>query len=161
MVRRTAKGNDQEPEQKQFDLPSEKEHLFQVVDVYDSTNSPGNMDLDADTVCAKLEVVGGSEEGRTMLNRMTLDDNGKGFWATKLFLKAISEPYKGEEFPIDTDNWQARQFYATVVHNGKYANIKKFNFEKLIDQATPKSDLQQDTGHKEPEEEIQWDEDMK
>jgi len=38
--------------------------------------------LDELTVCAKLEVVGGEEDGRTMLNRMTLDDspNAKGFW---------------------------------------------------------------------------------
>ena len=140
MVQRNAKGNNEEPEQKKFEMPSQKEHLFQVVEVYDQRNSPGKMELDADTVCAKLEVCGGDEEGRTMLNRMTLDDDGKGFWATKLFLKSICEPYKceeGKKFPIDTDNWAGKQFYATVVYNKGFANIKEYNFDKMVEQSVP------------------------
>ena len=133
MVKRTASGKE-EPEQMKFENPSEKEHLFQCVDIFDSSNSPGNMELDADTVCAKLEVVGGDEEGRTVLNRMTLDDNGKGFFATRLFLKACGLEYKGDNFPIDTEQWAGKQFYATVVHKGKYANIKEFNFDKMVEQ---------------------------
>lgn len=134
MVKRNAKATDQEPDQKSFDLPSEKEHLFQCTDVFDMQNKPANFEItDPDIVYAKLEVVGGEEEGRTILNRLNLDDSFKGFFATRLFLKAIGEPYKGSDFQIDTENWVGRQFYATVVHNGKYANIKEYNFEKLVD----------------------------
>lgn len=140
MVIRNVKGSENEPEQKAFDLPSEKEHLFQVVDwLPDFAEDP-------DVVFAKLEVVGGNEEGRTMLNRMTLNDEAKGFWATRLFLKAIGEQYKGTNFEVDTDHWIGRQFYATVVHNGKYANIKEYNFEKKVEQfdkpiAPPKDEI--------------------
>ncbi len=82
MVKRTASAKDEEPEQMAFEMPSEKEHLFQVADIFDKNNSPEKLVLDELTVCAKLEVVGGEEDGRTMLNRMTLDDspNAKGFW---------------------------------------------------------------------------------
>ena len=147
MVQRNARGNDQEPEQKAFDNPSEKEHLFQVTDVLpDFSNDP-------DIVFAKCEVVGGDEEGRTLLNRLSLDDTWKGFFGTRLFLKAIGEPYKGTEFPIDTENWVGKQFYATVVHNGKYANIKEYNFEKMVEQqhiGKPKVEKKPD--------EVAWDE---
>lgn len=136
MVKRTYNLDDNEPEQKAFDLPSAKEHLFQVVDVFDINNQVGNMKLDDNTVAAKCEVVGGEEEGRTLLQRMSLDENWKGFFATRLFLKAIGESYKGAGLEIDTDRWIGRQFYATVIHNGKYANIKEFNFEKKIEQVS-------------------------
>src|SRR3990167_6093303 len=126
MVKRTASTNENEPEQKIFDLPSEKEHLFQVVDIL-------MIDPNPDFVHVKSEVVGGEEEGRTILNRLGLDCKWKGFFATRLFLKAIGEPYKGNEFIIDTDQWPVRQYYATIVHNGKYANIEKYNFKKLVD----------------------------
>lgn len=135
MVKRTASGYSEEPEQKQFLLPSEKEHLFQVTDVDEE------MSGDPDIVFIKCEVVGGDEEGRSLLQRLSLDDSFKGFFATRLFLKAIDEPYKGDNFPIDTENWIGRQFYATVIHNGKYANIKEYNFEKKIEQfKMPKSE---------------------
>jgi hypothetical protein len=138
MVKRTASGSEQEPEQKEFLVPSEREHLFQVIDVIDlDSDETGKMNLDPDTVVVKCEVVGGDEAGRTLLQRLSLDDKWKGFFATRLFLKAIGEQYKGEQFPIDTDNWQAKQFYATVVHNGKYANIKEYNFDKKIEQVKP------------------------
>jgi hypothetical protein len=161
MVQRTARASNDEPEQKSFDLPSEKEHLFQVVDVYDFDNNPYNFDLGPDEVIAKCEVVSGEESGRTLLNRMSLTSEWKGFFATRLFLKAIGEPYKGDEFPIDTDNWQARQFYATVVHNKSktdkvYANIKEFNLDKIVDQA-PVPKIESAPTSK-PEEEIAWDE---
>lgn len=131
MVRTTANGKD-EPEQMSFELPSEKEHLFQVVDVDE------DLDPDPDIVYVKCEVVGGDEEGRSLLQRLSLDDGWKGFFATRLFLKAIGEQYKGEQFPIDSENWIGRQFFATVKHTkGKektYANIDQYNFEKLVEQ---------------------------
>ena len=139
MIKRSASAQD-EPEQKQFDNPSEKEHLFQVTDIYTQQDHPDGFDIDdPDIVFAKLEVVGGDEEGRTILNRLSLDDSWKGFFATRLFLKAIGEEYKGENFPIDTERWSGKQFYATVVHNpGKndkvYANIKEYNFVKVVEQ---------------------------
>src|SRR4029079_12648504 len=135
MVKRTYDLPEEEREQSSFQKPSEREHLFQVVDVYDSTNAPGKMVLDDNTVCAKLEVIGGEEEGRTMLNRLSLDQDWKGFFATRLFLKAIGESYKGTGLEVDTDRWIGRQFYATVIHAGdnkQYANIDEYNFEKVI-----------------------------
>ena len=153
MVKRTASYDENEPEQKQFLKPSEKEHLFQVVEVYDSFNPVGRMKLDNDTVCVKCEVVGGEEEGRTLLNRLSLDENFRGFFATRLFLKAIGEPYKGKDFVIDTENWIGREFYATVFHNKEYANINEYNFEKLADNAH----IVKEENKRLPEE-VAWDE---
>lgn len=136
MVQRNAKSNEEEPEQKTFELPTEKEHRFQVVDVIEDISD------DPDIVHVKLEVSGGEEEGRTTLNRISLDDSWKGFFNTRLFLKAIAEKYKGEEFPIDTDNWIGREFFATIAHNkadnGKtYANIDQYSFDKIIEKSAP------------------------
>jgi hypothetical protein len=87
------------------------------------------MVLDENTVCVKLEVAIGDELGRTMLQRCSLDPTWKGFFATRMFLKAIGEPYKGD-IDIDTDRWIGRQAYVNVVHNGQYANVADYNFEK-------------------------------
>ncbi len=133
-MKRTYNTDQNEPEQKKFDLPSEKEHLFQVVEIYTDQDDMGKkLRLDSDTVSAKCEVSGGEEEGRTLLQRLTLDDRNKGFWATRLFLKATGQDYKGE-ISIDTDMWHGLQFYATVKHNGEYANIDQYNFDKKIEQ---------------------------
>lgn len=136
MVKRQANAGDTEPEKLEFEMPSAKEHLLQVVDIIDNSGD-NKFHLDDNTVIAKLEVVGGEEEGRTMLCRLSLDDSWKGFFATRLFLKAIGEEYKGS-ITIDTDRWSGRQFYANVVHNeskGKtYANIDTFNFDKVVEQ---------------------------
>lgn len=140
MVKRTYNLPNEEPEQQAFEKPSEKEHLFQVTDIYDITNQPKGFNLDSDTVSLKLEVCDGEEEGRTLLNRLTLDQKGKGFFATRLFLKAVGESYKGDNLQIDTDMWAGLQFYATVVHNGKYANIKEYNFDKRVEQVVKKVD---------------------
>lgn len=140
MVKRTASASDKEPEQSSFDIPSEGEHLLQVVDVYTQLEHPDGFTInDPDLVFARMEVVGGNEEGRSMLNRMSLDDTYKGFFATRLFLKAIGQPYKGEQFVIDTDEWIGKQCFAKIVHNegreGKvFANIKEYNFEKQVEQ---------------------------
>ena len=161
MVRRTASGKE-EPDQKQFDLPSEIEHLFQVSDTYDIDNKPDNFRIDdPDIVFAKCEVVGGGEEGRTILIRCCLDDSRKEFFFTRMFLKVIGCEYKGDNFPINSDEWQGRQFYATPTHTkdkntGKtYANIKEYNFDKLIKQE--KIELKKN----DKEEEIAWDEKQK
>lgn len=141
MVKRTATANNEEPEQKAFELPSEKEHLFQVTDVYTQEEHPEGFKIsDPDIVFAKLEVVGGDEEGRTILNRLSLDDQYKGFFATRLFLKANGLEYKGDQFAIDTEEWIGRQFYATVVHKDGFANIGKYNFEKVVEQFKTKKD---------------------
>ncbi len=145
MVKRTATAHE-EPNQSSFKIPSEGEHLFQVVDFLDSN--------DPNIVLVKAEVVGGEEEGISLINRLSLDDNWKGFFATRLFLKAVGEEYKGENFTIDTDNWVGKQFYATVIHSeykGKtYANIDEYNYEKKIEQYS-KSPVKG--------EEVQWDDD--
>lgn len=138
MVKRTyTKDFNEEPDQKKFDLPSEKEHLLNVTNVFTSEDNPFKNGLPEDVVSAQLEVVGGEEEGRTLLCRMTLNENDRGFFATRLFLKGIGEEYKGSGLSIDTDRWIGRQAYATVVHNGNYANIGEFNFDKKIEQYKP------------------------
>ena len=138
MVKRTySKDYNEEPEQQGFEKPSEKEHLFNVTDLFTSDDNPFEKGLPEDIVAAKLEVVGGDEEGRTILQRLNLAEDGKGFFATRLFLKAIGEPYKGGGLKLDTDRWIGRQFYATVVHNGQYANISEYNFDKKIEQYKP------------------------
>ena len=134
MVKKIFNGGADEPDKKSFKKPSAKEHLFQVVDVYTSKDNPFKNGLPEDKVAVKCGVVGGEEEGRTLLQRLSLDENSKGFFATKIFLKAIGEPYKGENIDLDTDRWVGRQFYATVIHDGDYANIADYNFDKLIDQ---------------------------
>ena len=134
MVKRTINADNNEPEQKEFDRPTEKEHLFQVTDIFDYTSEMGQkLALNDTTVSIKLEVVSGDEAGRTLLQRMDLDENGKGFWATRLFLKATGQDYKGS-ITIDTDLWCGLQLYGTVKHNGDYANIKEYNFDKKIEQ---------------------------
>lgn len=155
MVKRTFNMPETEPDMKEFKIPSEKEHLFQVVDVYTSNDETGRkFGLDDDTVIAKLEVCGGDEEGRSMLNRVTLDESHKGFFATRLFLKAIGEDHKGQ-VTIDTDFWPGKQFYATVIHQehkGKiYANIGNYNFDKQVEQISI-------TSQKKSSDEIAWDE---
>lgn len=151
MVKRHYNLPESEPEQGSFDLPSQKEHLFQVTDLYTCDENPFPKGLDPDIVCAKCEVVGGEEEGRTLLQRLTLDDTAKGFFATRIFLKAIGEEHKGQ-IEIDTDRWIGRQFYATVKHNGKYANIDSYNYDKKIEQT-----YKNPGGVTEPEE-VKWDE---
>lgn len=130
MVKRTVTAPNDEPEQGKFKLPSEGEHLFQVVDKWaDKT--------DDNVIITKLEVAEGDEIGRSILHRVNLDSEWKGFFLTRQFLKAIGEPYKGE-FEVDDDMWIGKCFYASVIHNlgnnGKtYANIDQFNFEKMFD----------------------------
>lgn len=139
MVQKQVNMGSEEPEQRKFKLPSEGiNHEFQVVDIIDS-NEPN-------LAIAKLEVVGGEEEGRSLLHRVSLDDQWKGFFTTRLFLKAVGEPYKGKDISIDSDNWIGRCFVASVVHNpGKlseedrlagrkakvYANIDEYSFDDI------------------------------
>lgn len=149
---------DTDPEQTSFEMPSEKEHLLQVVDIFTQDYDGNKFNLDENTIIAKLEVVGGDEEGRSLLNRLSLDDSWKGFFATRLFLKAIGLECRGE-VELETDDFVGRQFYATVVHNeskGKtYANIAEFNFDKMVDNsAAPSSN---DGVNVNPED-IAWDE---
>jgi len=149
MVVRLVTAPDNEPDNATFEMPSAKEHLFQVVDFIEQD--------DPDIVLAKFEVVGGEEEGRSLLNRLSLDSSWKGFFATRLFLKAVGLPYKGE-IDIDTEDWIGRQFYATVVHNGSngktYANIKEYNFEKVVENKTQ----HKPTSETVSKQEIAWDE---
>lgn len=130
MTKRQVSTPDTEPDQKEFKHPTEKEHCFQVVDFIKND--------DPDIELVKLEVVGGDEQGRTLLHRVSLDSTWNGFFTTRLFLKAIGLTYKGD-FEIDSDQWIGRQFFATIVHNKSkdgtktYANIKEYNFDKLIE----------------------------
>ena len=154
MVKRTYDLPDNEPDEKDFKLPSEKEHLFNVTDVFTSEDNPFKNGLPEDTVAVKLEVVGGEEEGRTLLQRLSLDENWRGFFATRLFLKAIGEQYKGKGLEIDTDRWIGRQLYATVIHDGKYANIDTYNFDKKVEQVHIS---REDKEKAEKSGEVEWD----
>ena len=148
MTKRTVSAPDTEPEQRTFELPSaDTEHRFQVVDMW-TDNSDSNV------IITKCEVAEGEELGRSLLHRVNQDSEWKGFFLTRLFLKAIGEPYKGE-FTIDDDNWIGKEFYSTVTHNvgnnGKtYANIDKYNFDKVIPVDTQ-------IEKKEGSEEVAWD----
>ena len=126
-MKKTMKMPDTEPEQTtKFQLVSEGEHTFQVVDIIDNA--------DPSIVLVKLEVSEGDEIGRSILHRVSLDENWKGFFTTRLFLKAIGEPYKGDT-SIDTDMWIGKTFVASVVHNQNkdktktFANIDQYNFD--------------------------------
>lgn len=136
MVKRTASAGDDEPTQSTFEKPSEGEHLLQVVDIFDNFYERNKFNLDASTIIAKLEVVGGKEEGRSLLTWSNIDSSAKNFWSTRLILKAVGEEYKGDNFVIDTDKWIGKRFYATVAHStsddGKktYANIETYNYDK-------------------------------
>jgi hypothetical protein len=137
MVKKTLIASNDEPEQVRFEIPSEGEHQFQVVDLWTDKN-------DENIILVKLEVSEGDELGRSILHRVNLDNNWKGFFFTRMFLKAINEPHKGE-FEVDTDMWVGRVFYATIIHNiannGKtYANIDQFNFDKVVEQVNLKVD---------------------
>ena len=127
--------SEEEPEQRKFLLPSEVEHKFQVVDLFPDKNDP-------DIIAVKLEVAEGDELGRSILHRINLNPEWKGFFLTRLFLKAVGEPYKGA-FLADSDNWVGREFKATIIHNvvdkkdaggnviskKTYANIDEFIFD--------------------------------
>ena len=147
-------GND-EPEQRSFLLPSEGEHFLEVAEFLPSE--------DENIIIVKCEVIDGLEAGRSLIQRVSLNSEWKGFFTTRLFLKAIGEPYKGK-IDIDTDRisiWLGRRFYAFVIHaksekNGKtYANIDSYNFDKKIEQYKPpvKETIK--------EEDIVWGEDQK
>jgi hypothetical protein len=138
-MKRTYNTEDKEPTESNFKIPSVKEHLFQVTDVNPLVVPDG---VDENIQVVKLEIVGGDEEGLTLLLRVNLDPEWKGFYFTRLFLKAIGEPYKGL-FETDTDHWCGRQFYATVKHTQSkdgtktYANIDEYNFSKPVEQYKP------------------------
>ena len=128
MVKKTVNMGTDDPEQKKFELPSEGEHTFQVVDTIDNP--------DPNIVVVKLEITDKEEFGRSMLHRVSLDSEWKGFFLSRLFLKAVQEPHKGDGVEMDSDNWIGRQFTATVIHNeannGKvYANISEYQFDKV------------------------------
>jgi len=138
MVTRSYNMPEDEPFRKEFEKPSETEHLLQIVNVWTIEEPHPSINLTENEALCKLEVVGGDENGRSMLHRVSLDDEWKGFFRTRQFLKVIGEPCKGE-VDIDTIRWIGRQFYATVKHeegsNGKvYANIAEFNDQRTVDQ---------------------------
>jgi hypothetical protein len=137
-MRRNYSIDDTEQTESQFKIPSEKEHCLTVTEVNPLKTPDGTEDDNIQIV--KLEIVGGDEEGLTMINRVNLDQSQKSFYFARLFLKAIGEPYKGEFF-VETDRWIGRTFYARVQHTeskGKtYANISEYNFTKVVEQYKP------------------------
>jgi len=124
-MKRSAKVPDTEPTEKKFQIPSEGLHSFQITDVIQDVNND-------DIVFVTMTVCSSVDNGLTLRNRTDLNPDGKGFWATRLLLKAIKESYKGA-IEIDTDMWIGKTFVATVKHNeynGKtYANIAEYMFD--------------------------------
>lgn len=153
-MKRNVNAPNEEPQESNFKIPSEGEKLFQIIDTQPAVTPSGH---DDNIQVVHLEVVGGDEAGLTLLNRVNLNQDEKAFYFARLFLKAIGEPYKGQ-FEINTDNWQARQFYATVKHTKSkdgtktYANIGEYNFDKLI---KPVLKIDNPTGVNKPED-IAW-----
>lgn len=149
-MNRHANAPDTEPEESNFKLPSEKEHLLQVVE-----NWPD--DSDPDVIINRIEVVGGDENGLSLLHRVNINYQFKGFYYTRMFLKSIGEPYKGS-FDIDPDHWTGRQFYGVVVHNKSgsktYANIDAYNFDKKVEQFD--ADVKKPDQPDQPSEEVKW-----
>jgi hypothetical protein len=135
MVKRNMNCSDEEPQNKTFELPSVGLHSFRVVDVKENENDPN-------LVLVKLEVCDGAEMGRSILHRVNLDTEFKGFFFTRLFLKALAEPYKGS-FDVDSDMWLGKTFSATIKHSlsadktKTYANLDKFEFDIPATVGTP------------------------
>jgi len=156
-MRREINAPDTEPEQKSFKLPSEGvDHVFRVVEVLDEKST----DI---VYVTKIEIAEGSERGRSLLLRVTVDPSSNVFFLGQFFLKAIKEPYKGD-FAVDSDMWIGKTFVASVVHNvvtkkdadGKdvsktYANIDQYNFDTVEEVAPPSCEPT-------PEELKAWDE---
>lgn len=145
---RHVRSDENEPTESNFPLPKECEHLFQVIDGWEDKN-------DSDVHVAKLEIIGGEDKGKSILHRLNTNDQLKSFYYTRLFLKSISEPYKGE-FDINTDNFIGKQFYATIKINGKYANIDQYNFDKKVDNSGVSRASSQQSSLLDPKD-IQWD----
>lgn len=133
-MKRTYHTDENEPTESQFKIPTEGEKLFQVTDINPAVTPSGE---DDNIQVVKLEIVGGDDNGLSILTRVNLNQDEKAFYFARLFLKAIGEPYKGQ-FEIETDRWIGRQFYATVKHTsskGKtYANIGEYNFDKKVEE---------------------------
>ena len=149
MVRRHYRMPDDDPTQGNRQLPSERRHLLQVLEV---------KEINADIISIKAGVVGGPEDGRTLLHRLHLDQDSNGFFATRIFLKAIGKPHKGE-VDINTEDWLGKKFYATVIHQKNkdqtktYANIDKYNFDKIVEGAQiGREDIQKESDT------VAWDE---
>ena len=134
MGKREISTDDTEPAQSNFKMPSEGEHLFQVIEKMENMSGE-------EYVTLKFEVADKSSDelGVSMLHRVSFNSEWKGFFMTRLFLKVIGMPYKGT-FTMDEDDWMGKCFKATIKHtksesNGKtYANIDKFNVDDLVEQ---------------------------
>jgi len=153
MVKKYGTTSNEEPEQNKFELLSEGEYLLQVVDLFPYKE-------DENIVIVKLEVAEGEEMGRSIIHRVNMDFGWKGFFATRLFLKALKQPYKGD-IEIDSDMWPGLCFYANIVHNkadnGKtYANIDSYNFDKEVKQFNENIDPERQK--KIDNNELAWDE---
>lgn len=160
-MKRTYDMPDTEPEETGNALPSERNHKLQVVEVFTCEDEIGQkLNLDENTISVKCEVAEGDEAGRSLLHRLTLDENNRGFFATRLFLKAIGMPHKGKGISIDTDMWIGEKLSVFVIHNrannGKiYANIDTYNLDEYDPSKIP------DPKPITKEETVAWDEDEK
>lgn len=123
MVKRTYNLEDNDP-QKSYPIVPVGEHKFQVTDITDTN--------DIDIVSVKCEVISENGTAISLIHRINLNENNKFFWLTRVFLKCIGEPCRGNNVTIDTDAWVGRQFTGIVKHSddNKYANIKEFIYKE-------------------------------
>ncbi len=120
MVKRTVNMPDEDPSEKSYPVVPVGEHKFRIIDVLPTD--------DVDTVSCKLEVISDSAKEMSMLHRTSISEKNKFFWLTRLLLKCIGEPCRGN-VEIDTDAWIGRTFTGRVEHSGKYANIREFIYK--------------------------------
>jgi len=108
-------------ERKTFEKPEEGEHVFVVSD---AEVKPAK-DKESNNLVIKADVVGGSSDGRSLLQFFSLKQ--EALWNVRLFLEALA----GEELEtisIDTDRLVGQTFVGTVRHSedGQYANLSSF-----------------------------------
>lgn len=104
-----------------FEKPSEGDHDFIIEDAEVKPSKAG----DSENLVIKASVVGGEEDGRSLLQFFSLKQ--EALWNVKLFLEALA----GEELDginIDESDLVGQTFRATVRHSpdGKYANIAAY-----------------------------------
>lgn len=108
-------------ERKTFEKPEEGEHVFIISDAEVKPSKAG----DSNNLVIKADVVGGSSDGRSLMQFFSLKQ--EALWNVRLFLEAIA----GEELEtIDLDCAQlvGQTFVGTVRYSedGQYANLSSF-----------------------------------
>lgn len=105
-------------DRKTFEKPEEGEHVFIVSDAEVKPSKAG----DSNNLVVKVEVVGGTSDGRSLLQFFSLKQDA--LWNVRLFIEAIMGE-EVEQFNINADQLMGETFVGTVKHSpdGQYANL--------------------------------------